>query len=90
MYMMPELGLIIALEPSRKSGFQMTMLMIHPVTTAVHVTMRFFFLPMKVTFNDSSSVKTEDGRISNVQLEDNDLNSALPLIYSLSCYPFIP
>lgn len=78
MYMMPELGLIIALEPSRKSGFQTVM---HPEdsSTAVHVTM--WSLPIKMTFNELSSIKTGDGCISNVQLEDYDLNPSLPLNY---------
>ena len=67
MYMMPELGLIIALEPSRASGFQ---------TIKIHlVTVRF--LPMTMTFNDTSSIKTGDGCISDVQLEDKDLDNTL-------------
>lgn len=51
----------------------------------MHVTT--WFLPIKMTLNELSSVKTGDGRISDVQSEDNDLNSALPLIYFLSFYP---
>lgn len=46
------------------------------MATAVHVTT--CFLPIKMTFNDSS-VKTGDVCISDVQLEDNALNYALPL-----------
>lgn len=48
MYMMPELGLIVALEPSRKSGFQT--IKTNPMTTAMHVTV--WFLLTKMTFND--------------------------------------
>lgn len=54
MYMMPQLGLIIALEPDRKSGFQHYM---HPEYSSsdnssafYHV---FFFLPMKMTFGET-------------------------------------
>lgn len=57
MYTMPELGLIIALEPSRKSGYQT--MKIHPVTAAVHVSGQL--LPTKMTLSDSSSVKTGGG-----------------------------
>ncbi len=39
MYMMPELGLIIALERSRKSGFQKVK--IHPVTAAMYINVVF-------------------------------------------------
>lgn len=55
MYVMPELGLIIALEPSWESGYQT--IETHPVTTAVHVTMPFFFCQLTMTSSDSSSVK---------------------------------
>lgn len=83
MYMMPESGLIIALEPSRKSGFQM--MKTNLMTTAVHVTMGF--LPTKIIFKVSPSVKTDDDCVSDVQLEENNLSSALPLIYLLKSYP---
>lgn len=52
MYMMPELGLIIALERSRGSRFQKIKIL--PVTTAVHVTM--WCLPIRMTFKDTSSI----------------------------------
>lgn len=63
MYVMPESGLIIALEPSGKSGFQMR----NPLTTAVWVTTGF--LPTKMIFKDSPFVKTHDDCVSEVQLE---------------------
>lgn len=54
MYVMPELGLIVALEPSKVSGFQTkvlpAVLNIHTMTIAVHITV--WFLPMKtMTFS---------------------------------------
>lgn len=83
MYMMPESGLIIALEPSGKSGFQMRKT--NPMTTAVWVTTGF--LPTKMIFKDSPFVKTHDDCVSDVQLEESTLSSALPLIYFLKPYP---
>lgn len=56
MYLMPELGLIVAHEVQ---DFRLEwILSFLPVTTAVHVTMRF--LPIKMTFSDWSSVKDGD------------------------------
>lgn len=56
MYLMPELGLIVAHEVQ---DFRLEwILSFLPVTTAVHVTMQF--LPIKMTFSDWSSVKDGD------------------------------
>lgn len=72
MYMMPQLGLIFALDAQEKE-FQAK---IHPVTTAVLATIRF--LPTMMTHH---VLKLELSFISDEQLEDNDLNSALHVFF---------
>lgn len=71
MYLMPELGLIIALEPRERGQDIGLILKYHPL----------WCLPTKMTFSDVSSVKKKKNfkNKSRRLLEDN-LISALPLI----------
>lgn len=77
-YMMPELGLIIALEPGRKVRISDDKASSRNKSSALFCQSRWF--------NESSSIKTRYVCISDVQMKEY-LNSALTLIPLLSSCP---